>query len=79
MFYKKEENGYFYFKSDKDNFFFWPFENIYFKWEFLKENIDLWLDLKSYKNLVWIWNKKVFVFLYTNKGLVIEKNLNKKL
>jgi len=75
MFYKKEENGYFYFKSDKDNFFFWPFDNIYFKWEFLKENIDLWLDLKSYKNLVWIWNKKIFVFEYKDKWLTLTKKI----
>lgn len=69
MFYKKK-NNYYYFKSDKDDFYFWPFENIYFKWEFLENDLDI-KNLKSYKNLVGVWNKNIYIFEYTNKGLYL--------
>jgi len=70
MFYKRKENNYYYFKSDKDEFFFWRFENIYYKWEFLETDLDI-KNLKSYKNLVGIWNNNIYIFEYTNKWLYL--------
>ena len=68
MFYKKQENNYFWFKSDKDKFFFGPFEN---DGDFQKLENKYWKEkfkeLKTYKHLVWIWQNKIYIFEYNEK------------
>ena len=77
MFYKKKENWYFWFKSDKDKFWFWPFEN---DGDFTKLDLNL-NNLKTYKNLVWIWKNKLFIFEYSEinwLNIINIKNTNFK-
>ena len=74
MFYKKELLGYFWFKSDKDQFWFWPFQAVYFKWENINFDFSFIWELKSYKNLAGKWWKKIYLFDYDEKqGLLIKK------
>ena len=63
MFYKKQENWYFWFKSDKDKFWFWPFDN---DGDFTKLEINF-KDLKTYKHLVGKWQGQYFIFEYNEK------------
>lgn len=72
MFYKKKENGFFRFKSDKDHFWFGPFEN---NWDFTKLGNNF-RNLKTYKNLVWIWQNKYFIFEYNEKIWLNLKEVN---
>jgi len=79
MFYHKQENNYIWFKSDKDKFWFGPFEQ---EIKDIKqiENIKVQeqlKDFKTYKNLIWVWQKKIFMFTYSAKsGLNLEKTID---
>ncbi len=73
MFYHRKENNYYWFKSDKDKFWFGPFESeITDDWQITD---DLIKNYKSYKNLIWVWQNKVFMFEYNEKNWLKLINL----
>ena len=76
MFYRKKENNFIYFKSDKDKFWFGPFEKEITHIDQVQdiliqndENIVKQLkNIKSYRHIVWLWQEKIFIFEYDSKN-----------
>jgi len=79
MFYHKQENNYIWFKSDKDKFWFGPFEQEITDIKQIQDSKiqEQLKNYKTYKNIIWVWHKKIFIFNYLSKsGLKIEKIIN---